>query len=212
MTKKTPPDTVTGKVAEAVEQAGLAYQFSPGSYTMSALQSCLAAMAALDGAVVMPKEVADAADVLMGDYLWNDYDEAIKYLRGEDDDAAADKLEAAAELYTRKWLSTHPDEPDETPDLFGETGGEETNVDQHEKNTTMTSRPIFIDYMTDNLGRVYWRERDKLTLHGPFATHEEAQRDSEITVFGPQCAIREGGKLDDVTWKALEESTGATKQ
>jgi len=111
MTKETPVDRVTEKVAEAVEQAGLAYQFSPGSYTMSALQSCLAAIAALDGVVVMPKDVYDVAEILIGDYLWNDYDEAIKCLRGEDDDAAADKLEAAAELYREKWLMTRPDEP-----------------------------------------------------------------------------------------------------
>lgn len=132
-------ETVTGKMAEAVEQAGLAYEFSPGSYTMSALQACLAAKSALDGVVVMPKEVADAAYVLIADYLWNHYDANVEYLRGRDyDDAAvaiADTLEAAAELYREKWLSTRPDEPDE-PDLFGDTGGEETNADQQEGTTT----------------------------------------------------------------------------
>jgi hypothetical protein len=135
--KVVPPgavDTVTEKIAEAVKQASLAYEFSPIgviNHTYSTLQACLAAAAALDGVVVIPKEVYGAAEILIGDYLWNDYDEAIKCLRGEDDDAAADKLEVAAELYRRKWLSARPDEPDE-PDLFGNTGGEETNTNQQE--------------------------------------------------------------------------------
>jgi hypothetical protein len=35
-------------MAEAVKHARLAYQFCPGSYTMSALQACLTAASALD--------------------------------------------------------------------------------------------------------------------------------------------------------------------
>lgn len=77
----------------------------------------------------------------------------------------------------------------------------------------MTGTAVFIDYATDELGRVYWRDRSKpTTVHGPFATYKEAQRDAEIMVFGPQCAIKEGGRLDDATWRALEESSDVTKQ
>jgi hypothetical protein len=36
------------KMAEALKHAKLAYQFRPGSYTMSTLQACLAAARALD--------------------------------------------------------------------------------------------------------------------------------------------------------------------
>jgi hypothetical protein len=36
------------KLREAVDQTRLAYQFCPGSYTMSAFQACLAAAEALD--------------------------------------------------------------------------------------------------------------------------------------------------------------------
>jgi hypothetical protein len=40
-----------------------------------------------------------------------------------------------------------------------------------------------------------WREttRSDHTLHGPFRTEREAQKDSEVTVLGPQCKITEGG-------------------
>ncbi len=36
------------KMAEALKHARLAYQFGPGSYTMTTLQACLAAANALD--------------------------------------------------------------------------------------------------------------------------------------------------------------------
>jgi hypothetical protein len=36
------------RLAEAVKQARLAYEFSPGSYTCTALQACLAAARAFD--------------------------------------------------------------------------------------------------------------------------------------------------------------------
>ena len=36
------------RLAEAVKQTKLAYQFSPGSYTCMALQACLAAASAFD--------------------------------------------------------------------------------------------------------------------------------------------------------------------
>lgn len=74
------------------------------------------------------------------------------------------------------------------------------------------TKAVFIDF-AEHLGLVWWRERSKPTVfHGPFDTQEEAQRDSETAVFGPQCKIKEGGRLDDATWKALAESAGATKQ
>ena len=76
----------------------------------------------------------------------------------------------------------------------------------------MTSRLVFIDYGKDALGLVWWRERNKPTLHGPFASFDEAQRDSAVVMFGPQVRIHDGGKLDDATWTALEEGTEASKQ
>ena len=67
-------DTVAEKIAEAVEQAGLAYQFSPGSYTMSALAACVAARAALNDVVVMPKDVYAAVEVLIEtEFLINEF-------------------------------------------------------------------------------------------------------------------------------------------
>jgi hypothetical protein len=40
--------TAAEKMAEALEHARLAYQFCPGSYTMSALQACFNAAEAFD--------------------------------------------------------------------------------------------------------------------------------------------------------------------
>jgi hypothetical protein len=119
-------DTAAEKLAEAVEQAGLAYEFSPGSYTASALRACLVAKAALDGAVVMPKAVFDAADVLIGEFI-------IFHYRRQRDDR---DLEAAVQLY-EEWRRAHAAElgiefvfglsSEDEPDIFGETGGEETH-------------------------------------------------------------------------------------
>jgi len=57
------------------------------------------AAAALDGAVSMPKEIADAAVVLIGELLDPDYDPRME-ADGDDESAeAADQLEAARALY-----------------------------------------------------------------------------------------------------------------
>jgi hypothetical protein len=46
--------TKAAQLAEAVNQARLAYEFSPGSYTFSAFSACLAAQIAME-----PPEQAD---------------------------------------------------------------------------------------------------------------------------------------------------------
>ena len=51
------------KMAEAVKHAKLAYQFGPSSYSMSTLQTCLAAAAALD------QYVSDLAFVHSAEWL-----------------------------------------------------------------------------------------------------------------------------------------------
>jgi hypothetical protein len=55
---------------------------------------------------------------------------------------------------------------------------------------------IEIETGQDIHGQWYWREtiRSDHTLHGPFRTKREAQKDSEVTVLGPQCKITEGGQ------------------
>jgi hypothetical protein len=103
-------NTVTEKLAEAAAQAGLAYEFNPGSYTMSALQACLAAKAALDDVVVMPKAVFDAMEVLIGEYhddLWPfGIRRRIEFRREEAGEIEeADELEAAVNLY-EEWQNS----------------------------------------------------------------------------------------------------------
>ena len=152
-------DTETEKLAVAAEQAKLAHEFCPGSYTMSALQACLAAQAALNDVVVMPREVFAAVEVLIDAEFYclinehnSKYEERINFLRregniesqhttlrvddrqaryGETCRRAADELEAAALLCKRWWSAQTKTAHEDGPDLFGETGGEETNTDQH---------------------------------------------------------------------------------
>jgi hypothetical protein len=46
-------------------------------------------------------------------------------------------------------------------------------------------------------GQWYWRLRaNPKDIHGPFPTKREADRDSEITLFGPDCKITNSGQWD----------------
>ena len=55
---------------------------------------------------------------------------------------------------------------------------------------------ILIDYLYDTKGCWWWKRRHEFTLHGPFTTEAEAQKDSETTVLGPNYVIKEGGMWD----------------
>jgi hypothetical protein len=66
---------------------------------------------------------------------------------------------------------------------------------------------VFMDYGRDADGLWWWRVGDGRSPygrypldpdihHGPFLTEAEAQRDSEITILGPQCKIEDGGTWD----------------
>jgi len=56
---------------------------------------------------------------------------------------------------------------------------------------------VLIDYGRDASGQFWWIERsDPTSPHGPFPTEAEAQKDSEVTLFGGQCEIRDGGQWD----------------
>jgi hypothetical protein len=64
---------------------------------------------------------------------------------------------------------------------------------------------IHVSYGRNSLG-FWWAETEKeihglmdlrqLRHGGPFRTQEEAQRDSEIKLLGPQCEIAHGGMWD----------------
>jgi hypothetical protein len=53
---------------------------------------------------------------------------------------------------------------------------------------------IIAEYGCDQQGRWWWRSSD--ATHGPFATEKEARKHSEVTLFGPDCKIYEGGMWD----------------
>jgi hypothetical protein len=57
---------------------------------------------------------------------------------------------------------------------------------------------VLIDYGKDVLGRYWWKLRESEEAHGPFPTKAAALLDSEITTFGPQCKITDGGQWDPV--------------
>jgi hypothetical protein len=65
---------------------------------------------------------------------------------------------------------------------------------------------VFIDYGLDNVGRVYWRKRGRPTMHGPFASQAEAERDAIDKTFGPQCEIKQGGTWGP-TWEKMQKGT-----
>jgi hypothetical protein len=45
-----------------------------------------------------------------------------------------------------------------------------------------------------------WREEDgiprNVTLHGPFRSDAEVQKNQRVVLFGPQCKVTEGGQWD----------------
>jgi hypothetical protein len=64
---------------------------------------------------------------------------------------------------------------------------------------------VFMSYGRDHQGGWWWveanihgrmRDISQYRRGGPFHTKAEAQRDSEIKTFGPQCEIAYGGQWD----------------
>jgi hypothetical protein len=52
------------------------------------------------------------------------------------------------------------------------------------------------DFVIDNHGHFWWSERSNPTeWHGPFETEEEAERDSDIVLLGPNVKVVDGGKF-----------------
>jgi hypothetical protein len=66
------------------------------------------------------------------------------------------------------------------------------------RNFPKLGEKIVIETGQDDHGNWWWREatRDDQTPHGPFRTKREAEKDSEVTVLGPQCKFSEGGAWD----------------
>jgi hypothetical protein len=60
---------------------------------------------------------------------------------------------------------------------------------------------VLIDYGRDPNGQWWWRS-GSIGPRGPFATEAEAHRDSEVTMLGPQCKVRYGGRWDPACDKA----------
>lgn len=69
-----------------------------------------------------------------------------------------------------------------------------------------TGDALFISIGRDPQGQWWWFETAtpappnsdfKGNYGGPFATKEEADRDSQVTLLGPQCEIRQGGDFTD---------------
>ena len=73
--------------------------------------------------------------------------------------------------------------------------------------TIQVGDKIIIDYGSDRDGRHWWKVRGSETMHGPFATKAEAVRDSEVSTFGPQCEVIEGGDA-----RILDKPPTATRQ
>jgi hypothetical protein len=53
---------------------------------------------------------------------------------------------------------------------------------------------IFIQYGVDRLGQYWWHCNGE--YGGPFCTRSEAEKNSQVTVFGPQCEFTDGGQWD----------------
>jgi hypothetical protein len=120
--------TAAQKMAYAIKRAELAH-----AYTAAVLDDIKAAAAALEDAVTMPKAVADAADVLIGEFLWVDYEPRMIYFEGEGDDGTeygeemrreGDKLEAARAIYV-DWRAAHEAAADAANVPEGKDGWEE---------------------------------------------------------------------------------------
>ena len=71
---------------------------------------------------------------------------------------------------------------------------------------------VFISYGRDQSGGWWWVEANVHgRLHdisqyrraGPFRTRAEAEKDSQLTTFGPQCEITHGGQWDPA-WDNLQ--------
>jgi hypothetical protein len=45
-------------------------------------------------------------------------------------------------------------------------------------------------------GSHWWSVQGSGVIHGPFATAAEAKRDSEVSILGPQCEVKNGGQWD----------------
>jgi hypothetical protein len=56
---------------------------------------------------------------------------------------------------------------------------------------------VDICYGKDADGRWWWvSDWNSIGLCGPFATRKQAEKDSEVTIFGPQCEFKHGGRWD----------------
>ena len=62
---------------------------------------------------------------------------------------------------------------------------------------------IVTEYGQGRDGKWYWRVEGEKDIHGPFATNKAAERDSEITLYGPDCEFRHGGQWDPA-WDQMQ--------